>query len=329
VKRYPENPILTRTDIPDIPPLLSDVSSVFNPGAVRRFDPGAGPVKISLLLRVQARSRETAIVPAHSADGVHFQVEPRIVRFAGIEKYPGRIHHVYDPRITPIDGVYYIMVALDVDDGCRLGLAKTPDFDRFEFCGIVSEDDNRNGVLFPEKINGFWLRLDRPNRARRAGGPASGSAIWLSASNDLLRWKPVEPLIEGRFHYWDEFIGAGPPPLKTRKGWLQVYHGVAGHFQSASVYQAGVFLMDLEDPTKVLGRSRHNILEPRESYELAGQVPNVVFPSGLTASDIDEDGFAREEGKVKVYYGAADTAVGLAETTVAELLRACAEGPIP
>jgi beta-1,4-mannooligosaccharide/beta-1,4-mannosyl-N-acetylglucosamine phosphorylase len=221
------------------------------------------------------------------------------------------------------------MFAMDVDDTCRLGLARTADFRRFEFLGSVSEDDNRNGVLFPEKINGSWLRLDRPNRARHAGGPKSGSTIWLSASDDLLRWEPVAPLIDGRFHYWDEFIGAGPPPLKTRQGWLQIYHGVAGHFGSSQIYQAGVFLLDLKDPTKVLGRCRHNILEPRESFELVGQVPNVVFPSGLAASERDGEGFVTDSGEIKVYYGAADTAVGLALTTARELLEACAEGPIP
>lgn len=329
MKRYPKNPILTRADIPDIPPHFTDVSSVFNPGAVLRRDAAAPAGEIALLLRVQSRSRETAIVPAHSADGVHFRVEPKTIRFAGLEKVKGRIHHIYDPRITWIDGLYYVMMAMDMDDTCRLGLAKSADFESFEFLGVVSGDDNRNGVLFPEKINGFWLRLDRPNKSRHAGGPSSGSTIWLSASNDLLHWEPVEPLIDGRFHYWDEFIGAGPPPLKTRKGWLQIYHGVAGHFGSASIYQAGVFLLDLKDPTKVLGRCRRNILEPRESYELIGQVPNVVFPSGLVASNIDDDGFARDVGEVKIYYGAADSSVGLAKTTVEELLDACAEGPLP
>jgi len=327
MKRYPKNPILTRADIPDIPPLLKDVSSVFNPGAIARRD--TPTPTITLLLRVQARSRETSIVAAHSPDGIHFQVEPRVVRFTGLEKVKGRIHHVYDPRITWLAGAYQILFAMDMDDTCRLGLAQTEDFNTFEFCGVVSEDDNRNGVLFPEKINGCYLRLDRPNRARHAGGPKSGSTIWLSASEDLLHWEPVGPLIDGRFHYWDEFIGAGPPPLKTWNGWVQIYHGVAGHFGSSNIYQAGVFLLDLKDPTKVLGRCRFNILEPRESYETAGQVPNVVFPSGLVAASVDAEGFARDVGEIKVYYGAADTAVGLAKTTVAELLEACGEGPIP
>jgi predicted GH43/DUF377 family glycosyl hydrolase len=170
--------------------------------------------------------------------------------------------------------------------------------------------------------------MDRPNKSRLESGPTSGSTIWLSESDDLLAWRPVAPLIGGRFHYWDEFIGSGPPPFKTREGWLHVYHGVATHFASASVYQAGVVLLDLRDPTRVLGRCRANILEPREIYELVGQVPNVVFPSGLVVEETDAEGFARPESEVKIYYGAADTVVGLATTTVAELLAAAREAAL-
>jgi len=321
--RHHKNPILTRRDIPEIPPRLRDVSSVFNPGAVK-----AGTA-YRLLLRVQDRSRETYLVPAHSRDGVSFQVEPRIVEFAGLERLGRRVYHVYDPRITRLEAADHVMFAIDTDDGCRLGLGRTTDFDRFEFLGLAADDNTRNGVLFPEKIGGRYLRFDRPNTARRAGGPASGSAIRLSESDDLLAWREVGPVLQGRFHYWDEFIGSGPPPVKTRAGWLHLYHGVATHFGSASVYQAGVALHDLRDPSKVLGRCRRNILEPREIYEIAGQVPNVVFPSGMIVEEFDEDGFARPESEVKVYYGAADTAVGLAATTVSALLEAAREDEIP
>jgi len=321
------NPILTRADIPEIPPVLRDVSSVFNPGAVDRRDTAARC--ITLLLRVQDRSRETYIVPAHSPDGLHFRVEPTLVQFRGLEKIAAKIYHVYDPRITYLEGTYYVLFALDMDGGCGLGLGTTADFRNFEFLGLVSTEDIRNGVLFPEKVGGRYLRMDRPNKARPAGGPTSGSTIWLSESDDLLNWTAVAPLIDGRFHYWDEFIGSGPPPVKTRDGWLHIYHGVAGHFGSSNIYQAGVFLLDLHDPTRVLGRCRRNILEPRETYEIAGQVPNVVFPSGMTVDRVDAEGFALPNSEVKVYYGAADTSVGLALTTIAELLEACAEGPIP
>jgi beta-1,4-mannooligosaccharide/beta-1,4-mannosyl-N-acetylglucosamine phosphorylase len=221
------------------------------------------------------------------------------------------------------------MFAMDMEGSCRLGLGRTEDFKKFEFLGITSDEDIRNGVLFPERVNGKYLRMDRPNKARREGGPTSGSTIWLSESDDLIHWRTRTPLISGRFHYWDEFIGSGPPPVKARAGWLHIYHGVATHFGSASIYQAGVLLLDLHDPGKVIGRCRCNILEPREMYELVGQVPNVVFPSGIIVERYDREGFAEYDSPVKLYYGAADTAVGLATTTIQELLDAAHEGDIP
>jgi len=317
VRRAPGNPILTRADVPDIPPRLVDPTSVFNPGAVK-----AGGITC-LLLRVQARSRETFTVAAESADGFRFVVRPEIVEFKGIESVRERVYHVYDPRITALEGAYYVMLAMDMDGGCRLGLARTEDLRDFRFLGVTSTDDVRNGVLFPAKIGGLYLRLERPNRARLEGGPATGSEIWLAGSDDLIHWRRSGPVMAGRFHYWDEYIGSGPPPVRTRRGWLHIYHGVATHFGSANIYQAGVVLLDLLDPAKVLGRSRGNILEPREPYELAGQVPNVVFPSGMVVDDFDAEGYALPSSPVKIYYGAADTAVGLAVTTIGELLAAC------
>jgi beta-1,4-mannooligosaccharide/beta-1,4-mannosyl-N-acetylglucosamine phosphorylase len=322
MKRHPGNPILTRASIPDIPPLLTDVTSVFNPGAVKFGD------KYLLMLRVQGRSRETFMVMAESPDGVRFAVRPEIVEFRGLDKVEDRIYHVYDARITRLDGAFYIMFAMDMDGGCQLGLARTEDFKSFRFLGVTSTNDVRNGVLFPEKIGGVYLRLERPNRARLEGGPTTGSAICLAESDDLIHWKGRGPVLDGRFHYWDEYIGSGPPPVKTRRGWLHIYHGVATHFGSANIYQAGVVLLDLADPARVIGRCRGNILEPREPYELSGQVPNVVFPSGLIVEEFDAEGFALASSPVKVYYGAADTAVGLAATTIGELLEAASESAI-
>jgi len=323
MKRHEINPILTRTDIPPIPPELVDVTSVFNPGAIKDGD------TYRLILRVQSRSRETFLVMAESEDGVNFKVENKIVDFKGIEKVKEKVFHIYDARISKLDGRFYIMFAMDMQDGCQLGLGVTDDFKSFDFLGITSNEDIRNGVLFPEKINGKYYRMDRPNKAKHSGGPTSGSAICLSESDDLINWQYVSTLISGRFHYWDEYIGSGPPPVKTRKGWLHVYHGVAGHFGSANIYQGGVMLLDLNDPSKVLGRCRCNILEPREIWELAGQVPNVTFPSGMVVEEFDAEGFALESSEVKIYYGAADTSVGLLITSISELLDAAMEGDIP
>ncbi len=317
--RHPNNPILTRANVPNIAPELIDATSVFNPGAIKFND------RYILLLRTQARSRETYIVVAESADGIKFEVRNEIVNFRGIEKVEGKIFHIYDPRISLIGDTYYVMFAMDMEDGCQLGLGSTKDFVDFDFLGIASNEDIRNGVLFPELINGKYYRMDRPNKARHSSGPTSGTTIWLSESDNLINWTPVAPLISGRFHYWDEFIGSGPPPVKTRQGWLHVYHGVAGHFGSANIYQGGVMLLDLENPAKVIGRCRHNILEPREIWELAGQVPNVCFPSGWVVEKFDDEGFADPESEVKIYYGAADTVVGLYLATIQELLDAAME----
>jgi predicted GH43/DUF377 family glycosyl hydrolase len=317
--RHTKNPIITRDDIPNIPPQLLDASSVFNPGAIK-FNG-----KYLLMLRTQARSRETFLLMAESDNGVDFIVRDEIVQIKGLERVKERIYHIYDARLTCIDGDYYVMFAMDMDGGCQLGVAKTSDFQEFNFLGIASNEDIRNGVLFPEKLNGKYLRMDRPNKARHSEGPSSGTTIWLSESEDLINWDPVAPLISGRFHYWDEFIGSGPPPVKTKEGWLHIYHGVAGHFGSSNIYQAGVMLLDLNDPSKVIGRCRHNILEPREIWELAGQVPNVCFPSGWVVEDIDSDGFAKDDSEVKIYYGAADTVVGLYVATISELLEAAKE----
>jgi len=323
ITRSERNPIITRTDIPEIPPHVRDVTSVFNPGAIKFND------EYLLMLRVQLRSRETFFLTAKSRDGVSFAVSKKIVHFKGIEKVRDRIYHMYDARITRLGDLYYIMFALDMDNGCQLGLGATKDFDSFEFLGITSSEDIRNGVLFPEKVGGKYLRMDRPNKARLEGGPMTGNTIWLSESDDLVHWRFRAPVMSGRFHFWDEFIGSGPPPVKTRQGWLHVYHGVAGHFGSSNIYQAGVALLDLQDPSKVIGRCRCNILEPRELYELTGQVPNVVFPSGMIVERYDSEGFALPESSLKIYYGAADTVVGLATGTVQDLLAAAAEGEIP
>jgi predicted GH43/DUF377 family glycosyl hydrolase len=316
LRRNSKNPILTRNDIPAIPPHIVDVSSVFNPGAIKFNE------SYILLLRVQNRGRETFILKAESKNGIDFKVDNKIIEFKGIEKINERVYHVYDARITRIENKYYIMFAMDLDSGCELGLAVTNNFEDYDFLGIVSEGDVRNGVLFPEKVNGRYLRFDRPNKVKLKGGPASGNTIFLSESDDLLHWKAVKPVMEGRFHYWDENIGSGPPPIKTPGGWLHVYHGIATHFASSNIYQAGVALHDLNDPSKVLYRGKYNILEPRELYELTGQVPNVVFPCGMIAEDYDKEGFVSLNSRVLVYYGAADTVVGLAASTMNELIEA-------
>jgi len=317
MKRSAANPIITRLDIPDVPPRIVDATSVFNPGAVRLRN------RDILLLRVQTRGRETVLMVAESTDGKRFSVQPRVVDIAGTEAIDQTLYHIYDPRLTQIDQTIYIMFAADTDQGCRLGVARTEDFEHFELVGFGGGQDTRNGVLFPERFNDRFLRLERPNRQRLDGGVTTGTEIVLAESEDLVNWRLLGPVMAGRPHYWDELIGSGPPPVKTREGWLHVYHGVATHFASVNIYQTGVVLLDLADPRCVLARGRDNILEPREPYELTGQVPNVVFPSGMIVAEYDEEGFALPDSPVRLYYGAADTVVALATTTIKGLLDEC------
>jgi beta-1,4-mannooligosaccharide/beta-1,4-mannosyl-N-acetylglucosamine phosphorylase len=317
MRRSPRNPILTRADIPDIPPLVTDVSSVFNPGAIAVGD------RTLLLLRVQTRGRETFFLLAESLDGESFRVRPEPMEIEGLEGLESRIHHAYDPRLTRVGEDAYAVFGADTDDGCHLGIARLRDESRLELVSFSAERDSRNGVLFPERIGGRYLRLERPNTRRDATGVVGGDEIWTAESEDLVSWRLGARVMSGRPRYWDELIGSGPPPLKTREGWLHLYHGVATHFAASNVYQAGVSLLDLEDPSRVIARGRNNVLEPRELYEQVGQVPNVVFPTGMIAEGLDEEGFAHSETSLRIYYGAADTCVGLAETTVGRLLEEC------
>ena len=314
-KRVSQNPIISPNNIISSHPELIDVSAVFNPGAIQ-YDG-----KTILLLRVQNRGRETLLIKAQSDDGIKFVIEDIPVKITGLEKTNETIFHIYDARITCHDGVFYIMAAMDVVGKCLLGIFQTQDFNTCEFIGFTGNEDNRNGVLFPEKVNGKYARLDRPNMKLLESGVTTGNAICYSQSGDLLNWTEMKQVMEGRLHFWDEHIGAGPPPVKTEKGWLLIYHGIAMHYQP--IYQAGVVLLDLDEPWKVVSRGRYNVLEPREIWEQVGQVPNVVFPTGLIVSSFNEKGFANLSSEVKLYYGAADTHIGLATSTIKELIDDC------
>jgi len=341
--RHASGPILTRDDIPDVPPALVDATSVFNPGAARVGE------RDVLFLRVQTRGRRTHLMVAECVSDAAwvfggetaawraFVAHRELVELVGFERMGETIHHVYDPRVTHIEGVWYVVLAVDVDSTCRLAVARTDDFRRLELIGAVGEgradgpgvngtagawDDVRNGVLFPERIDGRYAMLLRPNRVSSGEAAGSGYRIVLATSDDLVGWRDDGHVMSGRWHHWDELIGPGPPPLKTREGWLLVYHGVATHLATAWIYQAGVVLLNLDDPTIVIARGRDNVLEPRERWEMTGQVPNVVFPTGLVC-ETDADGFADSDAEVRLYYGAADTCVGFATTTVGRLLAAC------
>ncbi len=260
---------------------------------------------------------------AESDDGSRFQIDQTPIAITGLEDLNSTIFHTYDPRLTRVEGQLLVTLAVDTDNGCRAVVAISDDLTGLKYVGQLWDGEARNGVIFPEKIGGSYVGLVRPNVSMADGQPTSGSEIWLVASADLTIWNPVRPILSGRPHYWDELIGSGPPPEKTRQGWLHIYHGIATHFASANVYQAGVCLLDLTDPSIVKARSKYNVLEPREEYELIGQVPNVVFPSGLVIDNYDSEGYATIDSQVTLYYGAADTVIAAATTTIQDLLDHC------
>ncbi|MCA9295013.1 MAG: glycoside hydrolase family 130 protein [Phycisphaerales bacterium] len=315
--RDEHNPILTRANIPPVRADLRDVSSVFNPGAAMFLG------RERLVLRVQTRGRHTVLMPAERTVSGDWNVIPQCITIDGLDLDRNGILHLYDPRLTVLDDVLYMVLAADVPGACRLVIASTTDFERWTLEYLDTESDTRNGVLFPARIGGRFARLDRPNRVAREAGPRTGSTITVSYSDDLRTWSPRVDVMSGRYARWDELIGAGPPPIRTPDGWLLVYHGVATHFASSNIYQAGVVLLDGDDPAHVLARGPLNILEPREQYECIGQVPNVVFPTGLVVEDVDANGIAHATSRIRMYYGAADTFVGLAWATVEELLAQC------
>jgi predicted GH43/DUF377 family glycosyl hydrolase len=301
LQRYSRNPILTGRDFPE----GSGIKRVFNSGVIK-----AGS-RYVMACRVEDAALRNRIWIAESDDGYHF-----VPRSAPAELPHGNPDFAeytagmyYDPRITEIDGVFYLMHAAHSGHGCRLSLLRTLDFTHFEWLGYVSETDNRNGVLFPEKIGGLYARLDRPN----TGG--SFGDIWVSFSPDLIFWGKSRCVLRNQRVRWAwTKIGPGAVPIRTPRGWLNIFHGVRTQCAQHYVYQLGVCLLDLEDPSKVIGYSEEAILEPEEPYELVGQTPSVVFTSGAVCEP---------DGEIKIYYGGADTVQCVATTTVDTLLELC------
>ncbi len=314
MRRSAHNPILTREHISSSNPALRDPSSVFNPGGIS-FEG-----KILLLLRCQNRARETFLLKAISEDGISFEISPDPVEYRGLELIPYTIYHIYDPRITQIGNRYLITSAVDTDKGCYCAIFETTDFQTLDLIGFDNSKEARNAVLFPDLINGSYCRFERPNSYSGADGVKTGQTITCSLSPDLIHWDEDREVFTGRAHYWDELIGSGPPPIRCKEGWLHIYHGVATHFGASNIYQMGISLQDLKQPWITLARGRYNILEPRELYELTGQVPNVVFPTAAIPLNVDSEGFTDPDSPVLIYYGAADTSVCLAETTIKELM---------
>ncbi|MBC8478815.1 MAG: glycoside hydrolase family 130 protein, partial [FCB group bacterium] len=214
-----------------------------------------------------------------------------------------------DPRITKIDDVFYVVHAAHSGHGCRLSLLRSVDLVNFEWMGFISETDNRNGVLFPEKINDLYVRFDRPNTGGNFGD------MWIAYSPDLIHWGQGKCVLRNSQVRWAwTKIGPGAVPIKTDKGWLNIFHGVRTQCAQHYIYQLGVTLHDLNDPSLIIGQAQDAILRPEKMYELVGQTPSVVFTAGAVVED---------DGEIKIYYGAADTVQCVCFSTVDQLVGLC------
>jgi predicted GH43/DUF377 family glycosyl hydrolase len=295
--RWEHNPIITLEDVP------FRCNTIFN-GTPVKFDG-----EYLLLLRVEGQRGYSFFCLARSKDGFHFYVDDQPCMQPAKEA-PFKVweeNGIEDPRLTWIDGLYYIMYTAVSNYGHRIALARTDDFITFERVALVSGPGNKDGVLFPKKINGLYARLDRPI------GNNVGS-VWISYSPDLINWGRSELVFSPRPRYWDSYrIGASVPPIRTDRGWLEIYHGVK-MTSSGPIYRAGTVMLDLNNPVEVVTRCLAPVLAPREEYERIGDVGNVVFAGGA---------IVEPDGEVKVYYGAADTSICVATAHIDDLIESC------
>ncbi len=298
VKRYEGNPILTKDDVP------YKVETVHNAG-VTKFEG-----RYVMLFRSHLDTGRSIIGLAESADGFSFKVsrEPfmkpsREGVFAEYEEFG-----VEDARITRLEAAYYITYSAYSRHGVRIGLAKTTDFKSVERVAFITQADYRNTVIFPEKIGGRYVKLDRPH------SDISPWSIWISYSPDLRHWGDSRVVMKPVKYHWDEMkIGPGAPPIKTAKGWLSIYHGVF-RTMDGCVYRLGAALHKLDDPAVVLGVGDRWILQPEDDWEVVGYVHNVVFTCGAVAE---------RDGTLKLYWGGADKVMCVGTAVIDELVELC------
>jgi beta-1,4-mannooligosaccharide/beta-1,4-mannosyl-N-acetylglucosamine phosphorylase len=293
VWRYNKNPVIPRDLIPDS-------NSIFNSAVVPFKDRYAG------VFRVDNKKREMNLYRGFSQDGLDWQLDHDPIAWKFNDPELAVFSHRYDPRVVWLDDRYYITWCNGYH-GPTIGIGYTLDFESFHFVENALLPFNRNGVLFPRKINDHYVMLSRPSD----NGHTPFGDIFLSQSPDMLHWGQHR-FVMGVANGWQSTkIGAGPVPIETLEGWLLFYHGVLTSC-NGFVYSFGAALLDLEKPWKVIRRGAPYLLSPQKTYECVGDVPNVAFPC---AALYDED-----SGRIAIYYGGADTITALAFTQLEDVL---------
>ncbi len=295
VWRYSQNPILDWNPIPR-------AARIFN-SAVAPFQSGFAGV-----FRADQRNGRATLFSGKSQDALKWDIGPDPIHWVDETGAPQPTSYAYDPRLVQINDTYYIVWCDDMH-GASIGLGCTTDFKTFIRMPNPLMPFNRNGVLFPRKINGKYLLLSRPSDS----GHTPFGDIFLSESPDLIHWGRHRYVMgKGGQGWWQSTkIGAGPVPIETREGWLLFYHGVSGTC-NGFVYSFGAAILDLDQPHQVLYRTREYLLTPEKSYETTGFVSNVAFPCATLCD--------AATGRIAIYYGAADTYTALAFAQVDELL---------
>jgi beta-1,4-mannooligosaccharide/beta-1,4-mannosyl-N-acetylglucosamine phosphorylase len=295
VWRYEKNPVIGRN-------ILKSSGRIFNSAIIPYQDGFIG------VFRADHKDGYPQLHLGRSKDGFNWQIEEEIIKFQNEDSTSLKpILYGYDPRLVEIEGTYYIMWC-NYFNGPTIGLAKTKDFKTFIQLENAFLPFNRNGVLFPKKINGNFVMLNRPSD----NGHTPFGDIYLSQSPDLIYWGKHRLVMKAPHYWWKNTkLGAGPVPIETNEGWLMIYHGVCNTC-SGFIYSVGAALLDINDPSKVIVDCANFILTPEEPYETTGFVPNVCFPCA-TVQDADT-------GRITIFYGAADTYCALAFTQVDELI---------
>jgi predicted GH43/DUF377 family glycosyl hydrolase len=237
---------------------------------------------------------------ARSKDGINFQIEnaPTISPENEYETFG-----LEDPRITFIDGIYYINYVAVSPLGVTTCLISTEDFVSFRRHGVIFCPENKDVVIFPDKVRGRYFALHRP-----VSPLFKKQDIWLAESLGLHCWGNHRQLFGPQKNGWDQAkVGASAVPFRIEHGWLEVYHGV----NRDNRYCLGAVLLDGDEPGRILARSTEPIFEPKAPYECEGFYGNVVFSCGLL----------REDDRLRIYYGAADTTICYAELSLSETVK--------
>lgn len=299
------NKVVWRSSLNPIIPhdLIPTSNSIFNSAVVPYQDGFAG------VFRCDDQRRVMQLHAGKSKDGIHWTIEPQRIEWIAADQKSSEVNdfvYMYDPRVVWIEDRYYVTWCNGYH-GPTIGVGYTYDFQKFYQMENAYLPFNRNGVLFPRKINGKYAMLSRPSD----NGHTPFGDIFYSESPDMTFWGRHRHVM-GTLGGWQSTkIGAGPIPIETSEGWLLIYHGVLTSC-NGYVYSFGAALLDLEQPWKVIARGAPYLLAPQVSYEQMGDVPNVAFPC---AALVDGD-----TGRLAIYYGGADTVVCLAYAYVDEVV---------